>query len=204
MNPLPQPGPRFMAGTALLLETPGMDVTLERSAAENVCSSIRLPVRQPAGWRRYRVWGPIRRSEIITEVGPGAATFPSAAQIASDQISLLSRKGRKARRSQKTTGRRKAIPVHAAHSERPAANATVRAKGSVFEILYHRRLVEQDPDTTRQSGRCAHRLCRITWKVLHEGVTYEERGQRTALRAIRQGTNQLNQRSAPPPDTECN
>jgi hypothetical protein len=32
----------------------------------------------------------------------------------------------------------------------------------------------------------AHRLCRITWKILHDGVVYEERGQRTNQRAARQ------------------
>jgi hypothetical protein len=29
-------------------------------------------------------------------------------------------------------------------------------------------------------GAIAHRLCRLTWKILHQGIRYEERG--TAVR----------------------
>jgi hypothetical protein len=70
-----------------------------------------------------------------------------------------------------------------------AANAAVQSKGSVFEILY-RRLVGRIGHF-KAIWAVAHRLCRITWKILHEGVTCEEHGQRTNVRAIRQRTNRL-------------
>ena len=70
-----------------------------------------------------------------------------------------------------------------------AANAAVQSKGSVFEILY-RRLVGRIGHF-KAIWAVAHRLCRITWKILHEGVTCEERGQRTKVRATRQRTNRL-------------
>jgi hypothetical protein len=43
-------------------------------------------------------------------------------------------------------------------------------------------------------GAIAHRLCRLIWKILHDGVTYEERGpavtkhraQRRAAKMIRE------------------
>ena len=43
-------------------------------------------------------------------------------------------------------------------------------------------------------GAIAHRLCRLVWKILHDGVTYEERGlaatqariQRRAAKMIRE------------------
>jgi hypothetical protein len=55
-----------------------------------------------------------------------------------------------------------------------AANAAVRYKGSTFQILYRRYV----PRLGHQQAICiiAHRLCRLIWKLLHEGVRYEERG----------------------------
>jgi transposase len=70
-----------------------------------------------------------------------------------------------------------------------AANAAVKAKGSVFEILY-RRLAARIGHF-KAIWAVAHRLCRITWKILHEGVIYEERGQRTNPTAVRKRAQRL-------------
>ncbi len=55
-----------------------------------------------------------------------------------------------------------------------AANAAVKAKGSIFELLYRRFVVRLGH--AQAIGAIAHRLCRLVWKILHDGVTYEERG----------------------------
>jgi transposase len=55
-----------------------------------------------------------------------------------------------------------------------AANATVRAKGTVFAVVY-RRLVPR-LGHAQAIGAIAHRRCRLIWKILHEGIRYEERG----------------------------
>jgi transposase len=55
-----------------------------------------------------------------------------------------------------------------------AANAAVKAKGSIFEFVY-RRLVPRDGHK-KTIGAIAHRLCRLIWIILHRGVRYEERG----------------------------
>jgi hypothetical protein len=73
-----------------------------------------------------------------------------------------------------------------------AANAAVKAKGSIFELVY-RRLVPR-LGHAQAIGAIAHRLCRLIWKILHEGVSYEERGpavtkqraQRRAAKMIRE------------------
>jgi transposase len=59
-----------------------------------------------------------------------------------------------------------------------AANAAVKAKGTIFAIVY-RRLVPR-LGHAQAIGAIAHRLCRLIWKILHEGIQYEERG--TAVR----------------------
>jgi transposase len=55
-----------------------------------------------------------------------------------------------------------------------AANAAVKAKGSIFEITFRRLLPRLG--FKQAIWAIAHRLCRLIWKILHQGVHYEERG----------------------------
>jgi hypothetical protein len=55
-----------------------------------------------------------------------------------------------------------------------AANAAVKHKGSIFDIVYRRHVPRMGH---KQSiGAIGHRLCRLIWLILHQGVRYEERG----------------------------
>lgn len=73
-----------------------------------------------------------------------------------------------------------------------AANAAVKTKGSIFDLVY-RRLVPR-LGHAQAIGAIGHRLCRLIWKILHQGVSYEERGpavtkqraQRRAAKMIRE------------------
>jgi hypothetical protein len=62
-----------------------------------------------------------------------------------------------------------------------AANAAVKAKGTIFAIVY-RRLVPR-VGHAQPIGAIAHRLCRLIWKILHEGIRYEERGPPVSVEA---------------------
>jgi len=55
------------------------------------------------------------------------------------------------------------------------ANAAVKTKGSIFEIVYRRLVLRLGHNQT--IGAIANRLCRLIWIILHRGVHYEERGQ---------------------------
>jgi hypothetical protein len=70
-----------------------------------------------------------------------------------------------------------------------AANAAVKAKGNVFEILY-RRLVPR-LGHFKAIWAVAHRLCRIIWKILPEGLAYEERGHHINPHAVQKRANRL-------------
>ena len=54
------------------------------------------------------------------------------------------------------------------------ANAAVKSKGSIFQIVY-RRLVPR-LGHKQAIGAIAHRLCRLIWIILHQKVRYEEKG----------------------------
>jgi transposase len=127
--------------------------------------------------------------QIITEVGPAAATFATAKRLASwvgacpghDESAGINHSHRA------PNGNRQMRRLL-----NQAANAAVKAKGSIFELVYRRLVVRLGH--AQAIGAIAHRLCRLVWKILHDGVTYEERGpavtkhraQRRAAKMIRE------------------
>jgi transposase len=109
--------------------------------------------------------------QIIAEVGPAAAPFPSAKRLSSwvgacpgdhesAGVSYSHRSPRGNRQMRRLLNQ--------------AANAAVKTKGSIFEVVYRRMVPRLGHAQT--IGAIAHRLCRLIWKILHEGVRYEERG----------------------------
>jgi transposase len=124
--------------------------------------------------------------QMIAEVGPRAETFPSADQMSS-WVGCCP--GREESAEVSASDRSPKGNRHMRRILTQAANAAVKAKGSVFELLY-RRLVGR-LGHAKAIWAVAHRICRIAWKILHQGVTYEERGQRVNLQAVRNRANRL-------------
>jgi len=67
-----------------------------------------------------------------------------------------------------------------------AANAAVQHKGSIFDIVYRRLVPRLGHNQT--VGAIAHRLCRLIWLILHQGVRYEERGPAVSQRSKQRRT----------------
>lgn len=124
--------------------------------------------------------------QIIAEVGPHADKFSSPSQLASwvgcspgrEESAEVS----KSNRSPKGNRQMRRILNQ-------SANAAVKAKGSVFQDLY-RRLVPR-LGHNKAIWAVAHKLCRIVWKILHDGVTYQERGYRPNEQTIRRRIGKL-------------
>src|ERR1700758_4133132 len=124
--------------------------------------------------------------QIIAEVGAGAATFPSAKNLASwvgacpgDEESA---EVNYSHRSPKGNRQMRRVLNQ-------AANAAVKTKGSIFELLY-RRLVSR-LGHAQAIGAITHRLCRLVWKILHDGVVYEERGPAVSKASAHRRANKM-------------
>jgi hypothetical protein len=103
--------------------------------------------------------------QIIAEVGPTAATFPSEKCLSSwvgacpgdDESAGVNHSHRSPK------GNR-----HMRRILNQSANAAVKAKGSIFEIAYRRTVPRLGH---KQSiGAVAHRQCRLIWLILRQGV----------------------------------
>ena len=109
--------------------------------------------------------------QMIAEVGPTAKTFPTAKRLSSwvgacpghDESAGINHR----HRSPNGNRQMRRLLNQAAH-------AAVKTKGSIFELLYRRFVVRLGH--AQAIGAIAHRLCRLVWKILHDGVTYDERG----------------------------
>ena len=124
--------------------------------------------------------------QIIAEVGPAAASFPSPEQLASwvgvcpgrEESAEVSKNNRSPKGNRMM--RRLLTQV---------ANAAVNSKGAVFQALY-RKLVPR-LGHNKAIWALAHRLCRLTWKILHQGVRYIEFGTRPNPQAVQKRANRL-------------
>jgi transposase len=109
--------------------------------------------------------------QIIAEVGTTAATFPSPKHLASWMGACPG--------TEESAGKNYSHRCPKGNRQmrrvlNQAANAAVKARGTIFAIVY-RRLVPR-LGHAQAIGAITHRLCRLIWKILHEAVRYEERG----------------------------
>jgi transposase len=180
LNPLQRQVLTLFLERLVLLET--QIETLDKSVAEALRqyhNAVRRLAEVPG-------LGADSAQQIIAEVGPQAATFPSAEQLASwvgccpgrEESAEVSRSNRSAKGNRFM---RRLL--------NQAANAAIRAKGSVFEILYRRLAAKRGH--FKAVWAVAHRMCRIIWKILHQGVIYEERGQQPNPQTLRERTRKL-------------
>jgi transposase len=109
--------------------------------------------------------------QIIAEVGPTAATFPSAKCLSSwvgacpgDEESAGVNSSHRSPKGNR----------HMRRLLNQAANAAVKVKGSIFEIIYRRCVPRLGHN--QAIGVIAHRQCRLIWLILHQATPYEERG----------------------------
>lgn len=109
--------------------------------------------------------------QIIAEVGVQASTFPSATGLTS-WVGTCPGKNESAEQNHSSRSAKGNKYLRRVLNQ--AAHAAVKNKGSYFQAVFRRLL----PRLGYQSAiwAIAHRLCRVVWKILHEGVRFIEQG----------------------------
>ena len=110
--------------------------------------------------------------QVIAEIGPQAAAFDTPGQLASwvgvcpgrEESAGVSRSDR----SPKGNRMMRRVLMQVAY-------AAVRTKGSIFQSLFQRLRTRLGP--FKAMWAICHRICRLTWKILHQGIEYIEFGQ---------------------------
>ena len=126
--------------------------------------------------------------QIIAEVGTDAETFPSAAAFRSwagvcpgSNISAEQNHSSRAAKGNRFVRR---ILTQ-------AAQAAVRKKGGHLQSVFRRRLPKLGYNGAIWA--IAHRLARLVWKILHDGVRYREQGEETHPKAKQRRAQKLTQ-----------
>jgi transposase len=126
--------------------------------------------------------------QIIAEVGVQASTFASAAELTS-WVGTCPGKDESAEENHSSRSAKGNKYLRRVLNQ--AAHAAVKNKGSYFQAVFRRLL----PRLGYQSAiwAVAHRLCRVVWKILHEGVRFIEYGIQPDPRAKKRHARRLAQ-----------
>jgi transposase len=124
--------------------------------------------------------------QVIAEVGVQARTFASAAELTSWVGTCP---GKEESTEENHSSRSAKGNKYLRRVLNQAAHAAAKKKGSYFQAVFRRLL----PRLGYQSAiwAVAHRLCRVVWRILHEGVRYIEHGIEPDPQAKKQGARML-------------
>jgi len=150
--------------------------------------STLLQPHQPAVQRLAEVpgLGVDSAQQIIAEIGVTAATFPSAKDLSS-WVGVCPGEEESAEVSQSSRSPNGNRNMRRLLNQ--AAHAAVKVKGSIFEVVFSR--LKIGLEYQEAIWAIAHRICRLIWKILHQGVCYEERGPAVSAKSRRTRTTKM-------------
>jgi transposase len=109
--------------------------------------------------------------QVIAEVGTDAGMFATAANLAGWAGTCP---GQEETAQENHSSRSPKGNKYLRRTLNQCAHAAVKTKGSHFQVVFRRLLPRLGYNGAIWA--VAHRLCRLAWKILHDKVTYVERG----------------------------
>jgi transposase len=140
---------------------------LEQSAAE-LMSAYEEAIQRLA---EIPGMGVISALQVIAEIGPQAAAFPTPGDLCS-WVGVIPGENISAEKNSDTHSPKGNRPLRRLLNE--AAHAAIKTKGSIFRLKYEKFRRHLKPAAA--TWAVAHFLCELLWKILHQGIRYEERG----------------------------
>jgi transposase len=126
--------------------------------------------------------------QLIAEMGVDAGTFPSAGQFTS-WAGVCPGSNQSAEQNHSSRSAKGNRFVRRILTQ--AAQAAVKTKGSYFQSLFRRLLPRLHYNGAIWA--VAHRLGRLVWKILHDGICYLEKGEETNPKAKKRRAQKLTQ-----------
>jgi transposase len=117
--------------------------------------------------------------EILAEIGPQAAAFPSSGRLAS-WVGVCP--GTQESAGENHSGRSPKGNRYIRRVLCQVAHAASHTNGSYLQALFRRLLPRKGYN--KAIWAVAHRICRIIWHILHNGVCYIERGEAINPKAV--------------------
>lgn len=124
--------------------------------------------------------------QVIAEVGPTAGTFPSPQELCS-WVGTCPGKEESAEVSKSNRSPKGNRMMRRLLNQ--AANAAVKTKGSIFQNLYRRWVPRLGHN--KAIWAVANRLCRLVWKILHQGDRYIEYGNRPNPKTVKERARRM-------------
>jgi transposase len=128
----------------------------------------------------------IAAQQIVAEVGPSAATFPTPGQFSSW---IGACPGREESAGENRSGR---CPKGNRYLRRvlcQAAQAAVKTKNSRFQALFHRLVPRLG--YAKAIWAVVRHMAELIWKILHDGARYQERGLATTPQAAKRRAQRM-------------
>ena len=124
--------------------------------------------------------------QMIAEVGPEAAAFRSEKALAS-WVGVCPGNEQSAGQSKSTRSPKGNRAMRRLLNQ--AAHAAIKVKGSILDLTFRRLLPRLG--YKQAIWAIAHRLCRVLWLILHQGVRYQERGSEVSAKSKRTRTARM-------------